>query len=398
MYVEERDIARILARQELSLNDVKTIMRGARYERGIDERFEYANELLSEAADYLPSYTLASLIRADISEQDAAIVLERNRVFFSRLVVLLPTLVQFFGEEARSRNASGIVSMIDDCHNDFHATVSAARRDRQLREAKEKITNASKLATDAAFALEGAERHFSIEFDRYRAAYYLPSEGPSRFLSDLIHELRMCSGVLDVVNATADIRPGRLFVYGNDERTTVVEWAYHMCTMWNGPKLVTTPGSDFATLCSFLFEAVSGISEESLAGAINRYSRSENRKRWDHEEEDENDNFMSVKHAMLRSAEEIQFCEILLRQPVLSDMARTLLHLRIKHEARAFEVAERTYGPRQVYVSQMNGDQWDNMLMDAVSRLTPEKFMMLDEQLSSGKSPAARDVELGKTR
>src|SRR4051812_44096355 len=63
----------------------------------------------------------------------------------------------------------------------------------------------------------------------------------------------------------------------------------------DGPKLVTTPGSDFSTLCSLLFEAVSGNADEGLAGAINRYARSEDRKRWDREgeeEQDPEDNFL----------------------------------------------------------------------------------------------------------
>ena len=112
----------------------------------------------------------------------------------------------------------------------------------------------------------------------------------------------MCAGVLDIMHEIADIKPKRLFVYGNDQRTNVVEWAYHICTMWDGPKLVTTPGSDFAALCSLLFEAVSGNPEESLAGAINRYARSEDRKQWDRDGEDEvakeDDNFLTEKNIM----------------------------------------------------------------------------------------------------
>jgi hypothetical protein len=403
MYVEEHDIARILASQELSLEDVKIVMRGARYDRGYDERFDYANTLLSDAWHYLRPHTLGALVRAEIAEDDAALDLERNKAFFSRLADLLPSLVRFFGREARSRNPKGIISTIDDCHNDFHYTIASSRRDRQLREAKEKLADASKLASELASALENARRHFDIEFDRYRKSYYKEADfGPARFLGDLIHELQMCSGVLEIVNATADIQPKRLFVHGNDQRTTVVEWAYHMCTMWEGPKLVTTPGSDFAALCSLLFEAVSGRSDEGLAGAINRYARSEDRKQWDREGEDEderdNDNFLSLKNTMNASAREVELCKVLLRGRGLSDMARVLLLTRIEDELRRYEVAQTTYGPRQVYLSQMNEDQWGNMLMEAVSRLKPEQIKNLDEKFSSGKSSAAVDIELGQQR
>ena len=400
MYVEPHDVARIVAREKLSLEDVKVALKGVRYQRGYDERFDYANSLLLEAGDYLNPRTLVALVRAEITEKDASLDLRENKVFFSRLVILMPTIMRFFGEDARDRNAWGIVSTIDDCHNDFHAALASKRRDRKLREVKERVMKASKLAIEAATALADAEVHFSIEFDRYRAAYYMPSDGPSRFLSDLIHELQMCSGVLEIVNATAGIQPSRLFVYGNDERTTVVEWAYHMCTMWNGPKLVTTPGSDFATLCSFLFEAVSGASDESLAGAINRYARSDARREWDRqgEEDDEDDNFESQKRAMIVSSEKIQLCKSLLDDPALSEKAIELLHLRIQHEQKRYDVAENSYGPRQIYISQMNADQWNNMLVDAVSRMKPEKMAMLDHKISSGKSQAARDIDMGQAR
>jgi hypothetical protein len=403
MYVEEQDVARILAREELSLEDVKIVMRGVRYDRGYDERFDYANTLLPEAGHYLRPHTLGALVRADIAEEEAALDLELNKTFFARLVDLLPSLVRFFGKEARSMNPKGIISTIDDCHNDYYLTIASSRRDRQFREAKERIANASKLASESASALEDAKRHFDIEFDRYREAYYKGSDvGPSRFLSDLIHELRMCSGVLEIVNATADIKPKRLFVFGNDQRTTVVEWAYHMCTMWNGPKLVTTPGSDFAVLCSLLFEAVSGRSDEGLAGAIDRYARSDERKQWDREGEDEdekdNDNFLAENNTMRSSEQEVELCKVLLQIPSLSDLARVLLLTRVEYEQRRYEVAQTTYGPRQVYLSQMNDEQWNNMLMEAVSRLKPEQIEKLDVKLASGKSSAALDIELGQQR
>lgn len=46
--VAPEEIARILASESLTLKDVKTLMRGARYHRGYDEKFEYANTLLAE--------------------------------------------------------------------------------------------------------------------------------------------------------------------------------------------------------------------------------------------------------------------------------------------------------------------------------------------------------------
>lgn len=402
MYVEVHDIARVLARENLTLEDVKKIMRGVRYERGVDERLEYANTLLPEAAEYLPSHAMAALVRADISKEEASKILEQNKGFFFRLTDLLPSLVRFLDEGARNENPRGIVMMIDDCHSDFHATLASLRKDRQLREAREKLTSAAEITKQAASALKGAARHFDIEFDRFRLVYLGTTDGPSRFLGDLIRELEMCSGVLEIVNATAEIQPKRLFLSGNDTRTTVVGYAYHLSRMWNGPSLVTTPGSDFAMLCSLLFEAVSGRADEGLAGAINRYARSESRKQWDlegeDEEERENDNFLGEKQRMLVSAQEIELYRSLLPNHRLSRMAKLLLHLRITSEQQTYDAAESTYGPRQVYPSHMNAEQLEKMLIDAASRMKPEQLKSMDERALSNKSLAELDIELGRAR
>ena len=80
----------------------------------------------------------------------------------------------------------------------------------------------------------------------------------------------------------------------------------------------------------------------------------------------------------------------------LSDMAKVLLHTRMKHEQHSYEVAQ-TYGPRQVYPSQLSEEQWNNMLMEAVSRLKLGQIEKLDEKIASGKS-SALDIELGQQR
>jgi hypothetical protein len=374
------------------------LMRGVRYIQGYDEKFEYANLLLPGASDYLRSHTLRALVRADISKEEAASYLEQNKAFFRRLATLLPSIVRFFGKEARFENPSGIVQSIDSCYNDFQSTGNALRRDRQLREAKENFLRAARLARDSASALSDAEKHFKLEFDRYRGAYYRPVPGPARFIGDLIEELQMCAGVLEIVNEIADVEPKRLFLFGNDQRTNLVESAYHMCTMWDGPKLVTTPGSDFAALCSVLFEAVSGNTDEGLAGAINRYARSDDRKQWDQEGEnnDPDENFLSEKAQMAYSSREIELCKRILQNASLSEMALLLLSKRIKHEEQQYEEARTIYGPRQVYIDEMSQEQWDDMLLEAVNRLKPEQIDALDDLIARGKSLATRDIEHGQ--
>jgi hypothetical protein len=159
--------------------------------------------------------------------------------------------------------------------------------------------------------------------------------------------------------------------------------------MWDGPRLVTTPGSQFAALCSLLFEAVSGGADESLSGAINRYARSYDRKRWDgerEEQEDDNDNFVAEKRAMRLSMREIALCEALQSAAELSTMAKSLLLMRINGERRKYDEARSKYGPRQVLMSHLNPEQKEAMFGDT------EKLEGLSTRV------AALGISLGKAR
>jgi hypothetical protein len=115
-FEDDRELWRILQREPFTLEDVKFLFRHTRHREDDPERIAYANSLLPEAGDYLRPYHLRALLRADISETEAAVPLAQNKAFFSRLVGLLPSLLGFF--ELR-QNLAGILYYIDDCHNEF---------------------------------------------------------------------------------------------------------------------------------------------------------------------------------------------------------------------------------------------------------------------------------------
>jgi hypothetical protein len=396
--LQQEAIARILAHEGLSLDDSKAIMRFVRYGRGRDESVDYANTILPGAGDYLPPYWLRALVRADVTEREASRDLERSRAFFGRLVSLLSPLLRFFSAEERATNLSGIIASMDSCHDDFHFIATSSRKDRQVREMKQKLAKASKLANDLAAVLEDTRKHYETEFQRYYAVRY-PARHVDRYVSDLIDELKMCGGVTEIANASMDVNPKGLLLFGNDARNDVVEAAYRMCTILGGPKLVTTTGSDFSAFCSLLFEAVSGKAEEGLSGAINRYARSDERAHWYREGEyDEDDNFLNQKNAMRFSVQQIELSRKLLRDASLSDMAKLLLRTRIDYEQEECEKARTQYGPNQVHLSQMNKEQFMNIVLEAYNRWTPEQRLEFDEHMSSGKTQVARDIALGQSR
>lgn len=401
MQSTEDDIRRILSEKRLTLESVKQIMRSVRHGRHAEEISAYADSLVPEASDYLSPQTLSALVRADINELEAANDADQNRAFFSRLVVLLPSLIDFF---RKKNNMWGIINCIDDCHNDFHVTAKSRRRDRQERETKELLEAARNATAAAAASIEKAKRLLDIEFDRYSKLYLTVEERP-RHLEELIDELNVCSSVAEILSASIDLEPKhpfkRLFLSGSDKRTAVVERAYHMSTMWDGPKLVTTPGSDFSNLCSLLFEAVSGDADESLSGAINRYARSDDRKQWDREgeeEDDENDNFRSVKQWMRASIREIEMCTSLQQVATLSTAAKDLLNLQIATENKQLGKALTTYGPHQVLFEHLNEEQQATIFSRAISHWKPEEQEKLFEQLEKGTLMADLDIALGKAR
>jgi hypothetical protein len=202
---EEDGLWRTLQRETLGLEDIKLFFRNTRNREDDPQRIAYANSLLLEAGDYLRPYELRALLRADISETEAAVALAQNRAFFSRLVWLLPSILGFFEHR---QNLAGILYCIDECHNDFHATAASPRRDRQVRETKELLSATREATVRAATMLERATRLIETEYDRYHRASHPRREEPNP-LNKLIEDLTTCSGVLEIQCAKADLSPKR---------------------------------------------------------------------------------------------------------------------------------------------------------------------------------------------
>ncbi|MCJ9705260.1 MULTISPECIES: hypothetical protein [unclassified Bradyrhizobium] len=400
-FVDDDELELMLRRDEFTREDVRVALRSVRHGHKKEEALAYAETLVPDA-DYLTGYSLSALVRADITDAEAAREIKKNKAFCTRLTSLLPSILRLFNDRD---NLAGLFRMIDDCHGDFHITAASPRKDRQARETQERLTNAIKATLKAAEAIEKANQLLDSEFDGFWRVYHPYGERPLH-LSELIGQLRMCAGVGEIVEAKINLNlygPFKaLFLSGNDSRTTVVEYAHHMCTMWNGPKLVTTPGSQFADLCSFLFEAVSGQAEESLSGAINRYARSDERKQWDRDGEEEvspDDNFVTQKNKTRVAQINIKTYAAMARFPGLSPMAKQLLALRLEDEADQYEAANKAYGPNQVYLDQLNSEQIATMFKEAISSWHPKKQEdfndLMETQISTANS---LEIELGKTR
>jgi hypothetical protein len=343
----------------------------------LPEDAAFANSLWPQAGDFLSSRSLRALIRDEIEDERVAAEIEENRRLLDRLSSLLPALSDIFAP-ADSDNLIGFLGCIDDCCDDYLGSRERPRKDRQLREAHEAMNLASQRLASAVKALETAKRFVETEYAEFHDLYFHPEEEISiasfaqternkrdRYpsIEDLTREMRVCQGVFDIVQARAIGDPEKLFIFGNDGKNHIVAYAHMMSLMWNGPAITTTPGSDFALLCSLLFECATGQADESLAGAINRYARSPRRFKKEEEEkeftwqETSEDNFADIRSQIRFSLQEIEECKAILETGTLDGFARTLLLLRSRHNLRYIEAASQIYGPRQVWMSHLSEDQ-----------------------------------------
>lgn len=341
----------------ITLNVVKQAMLRARH--ADVEDVEFANALYAEAGDYLPSHIRQSLIRADITGLEAAPEILAQKAFFKRILALFPALARFFQLEDR-QNIIGLLMHVDDCHNDYHVSANAIRRDRKHRETIQSLNDLGASIQGTVSALEDSHYVLDDEFRKFYELYFSASAASlpnPHDIGQLIQELKVCLEVAHIVKVRASMDDEYLHLTGNDKRSVLVEYAYDMSRMWNGPPLLTTPGSDFSALCSLLFEVVTGSADESLAGAINRFSRSEDRKKRDREEdeyrseEQDNDNFVDARRTMKGCAENITVWRALLGNSSLNREAKNLVRLRLQEETKALETARDAYGPHRIYMS-----------------------------------------------
>ena len=186
------------------------------------------------------------------------------------------------------------------------------------------------------------------------------------------------------------------YISHNQIKTHVVEYAYNLSICGDGPKLITTPGSDFSVFCAVLNEIAGGIPDDSLSGAINRYARSKKRKNHDEEEakfiaensEDKNltNNFKEAADLVERlTPESYRLIEVLKSDSADEDV-RFAAKMLLAANKKEMETAINRYGPNIVWLSQ-----------------APENSGVGEGALSfdfdaSQKRLRELDIELGQTR
>ena len=245
-----------------------------------------ANAILEGAEDYLHDYYLMDFISAKTDQEQVEKDIQERSKYVSRLQELLPTIVNLLGLNDPSGISSALHQITDCCHDyplieksDFSTT----QRKAVLRDLNLLVERVRKLND----LLEVVGNHVSIQFGHHKEAVHRMTSSnayPARNLDSFQGDLRILGFVTELVKYDDETGGSAFYVGDNKARTHIVEYAYRLAIQFDSPKFVTTPGSDFSNLCSLIFELATGLSDESLAGAINKFARSKLRNEIDQDE------------------------------------------------------------------------------------------------------------------
>lgn len=366
----DRLVRSLLEQDPLPESAVITLVRLA---RAVDADYaRVAEALVPGSAEFLREEHVSALARAEITEEQAKREIASQKLFFKRLALLLPGLLSYFKFEQPSEILQALAH-IDDCHRDFSIIETAQRRDKARRLAMQELSAARRALSTAATALSKIDAIASLEYERLRSAHL--GQGETRnsknyATSDMVREIEFCSAAIEISALRAE-REDNYFIFSTSGTSThVVEAAFALSVWYNGPPLVTTPGSDFSAICSIIYEIASGRADESLAGAINRFARSEDKQRFLAEEEElrvENDealvpdNFRAIASDIAHAGEDIEIYQQLSAMPGLSPTARMLANSMVADAQARIETASKKYGPNLLWAHQIPDEQFEGI-------------------------------------
>lgn len=334
-----------------------------------------AESLSQDAGKYLENWALLDFISAKLSDEEVAEIIAIRKTLISRLSVLLPSIVALFNINDLVDIASAI-QQIYTCCGDYPVIEKSQYSAQQRKKIVGEISSLISLAEQLDEALDRASRHVDIEFAHHKDAVMRmrTTSQPLRDVDQFRSELGMLRFAAQLTLYRDEAGERSFYVGDNRARTHIVEYAYRMTLQFGAPNLKTTPGSDFSSLCSLMFELATGAADESLAGAINKFARSELRREIDQEEEDnrhensdeymaeyEADNFASVKQGIQKLEAEEAFWLRMLADRVWDEKSENQILLRIWDVHAEKEKALKGHGPFIVWASQMSrktGEEW----------------------------------------
>ncbi|MGO8116009.1 hypothetical protein AB9F43_15650 [Rhizobium leguminosarum] len=334
-----------------------------------ESRRAVANAILEGAGDYLNAYDLLDFISGKTEQKEVEKDINERTKYVSRLRELIPAIISLLGLNDSSDIGSALHQITDCCHDyplieksDFSTTQRKAVL-RDLNLLVERVKELNDL-------LEIVGTHVDIIFRHHKEAVHRMTRTnayPARDLDGFRGDLRILGFVTELVKYDDETGGSALYVGGNKARTHIVECAYRLAIRFNSPKFVTTPGADFSILCSLIFELATGISDESLAGAINKFARSKLRDEIDRDEvafryensdegirDREADNFAHVKEKIAELSSSETFWRQMDSSRNWDEFSKGQMAIRLVDVLDQKEEALKRHGPHIVWASQIS--------------------------------------------
>lgn len=276
-------LSRLLEGEALSGDEVMTHLR----DHSLPEDVDYAKTLTKADVKYLRSWQIDQIIEATLSEPSAIQSATFNFQTASRIGVLLPSILSTLERQDLSA-ISYVVNRVFDMAQDFSIEPSDSRRVDRVRNDKLRVLNRSATALAKAVTtlttLDSEVWEFGSELKTIALMGGSHPEGPSDeahvdVVESLVNALSAAIVATKVISydlASATPRnPAKSTAMSKGD---VVSLCYDLYFQCGGPPIRTTPGSSFSFLASLLYEAVTGRAQESLAGAVIDFARSQTRR------------------------------------------------------------------------------------------------------------------------
>ncbi len=332
------------------------------------EKATIANKILPESADYLPSYHFSALIQADMSDAEATEKIEERKVYVKRLQQLLPAILSHF-KCSTDNEIHRIISRVDDCCYDFPLIAQSPSEARSKKETVSRLNSMANQLKAIIRDLATPTWQVNREFSEHQKAKRRVHDASSRFNPNPAHLVDDLEALEFAIRATLlrdQLTDEKLHISHNKKSYFLVKHMHQLCFSCDGPELVTTPGSDFANLCSLVYELASGSEGVSLSGAINRYSRSEERREFEAEELElqfldsdmghrsiEADNFHVVRDEIARLDKELEFWRQVDSRMLSTDLPRSEIAMRIVDVQNRILLELNRQGPFLIWASQL---------------------------------------------
>ncbi len=363
-----------------------------------DTRRRVADEILATAGDYLPSPFLSAFIKAELLDDEARKIMASRQIFIDRARHLCADLFDILGSTTEL-DIRFVTQVVEECYHDLPLILSSEHPKVTTKKIMDNLDGLNTSLQLSIKHLKIVERYIDSDYEEHKKSIittigseYTPLNG----LYQLKDELRHLIFSIGITKYNHEIGVFPLSASDNRSRTYVVERIYNLVLRFGKPKFVTTPGSDFSLLCALMFEMVTGIADESFAGAIGKFARSELRRKldgYDAESQRENsdewirqyesDNFNGLRERVLSLMDKLKYWKTMLSSRQWSDFDRDQILIRTVDVAEQISKAQQTNGPFLVWAdqrSQANREEFSREIQDAEERLLE------------------REIELGRVR